>query len=509
MRRHTPPLLGSTVKRSALMISLAAILLVSQFNLPAQARTSPAHESYIGGDIVKPGFADLIAAIKPAVVNISTSGKVRNRSTVERPNFQFPPGSPFEDFFDRFYGDRDFSHNEGRKKRQPPARKTQALGSGFIISDDGYVVTNNHVIENADEIEVITQDGTHYPATLKGTDSKTDLAVLKIESKKPLPYVEFGDSDRARVGDWILAIGNPFGLGGTATTGIISARGRDINTGPLDDYLQIDAPINRGNSGGPLFDTSGRVIGINTAIYSPNGGSVGIGFAIPSSMAKSVITQLKNKGHVDRGWLGVQIQTVTDDLAESLGLDEKQGALVADVVKDSPAERAGVKVGDVILGFNGKPVKKMRDLPRLVADIEAGSKIHMLVLRNGKEKSLTASIGESPADEQVASLEVGRTDSETPTLGLSLASLTDDRRRQYRIDKKTNGVLVVKVDRAGPAAEKGVRTGDVIKKVGSTVVTKPQDVIDAVKKLGDSDRVTVLLLLTRDGNDQFIAIRLT
>ncbi|HEY5646381.1 MAG TPA: trypsin-like peptidase domain-containing protein, partial [Pseudomonadales bacterium] len=292
-----------------------------------------------------PGFAELVKAVKPAVVNVSISGRAPEAMT--GPQLGFPDGSPFQQFFEEYFGQRGFG--PGPNMQRGPAPEFQAVGSGFIISPDGLVVTNNHVIDHADKIDVILQDGKRYSAAVQGRDPKTDLALLKLETDETLPYVELGDSSQAEVGDWVVAVGNPFGLGGTVTAGILSARGRDIQAGPFDDFLQVDAPINRGNSGGPLFDTQGRVIGINTAIYSPSGGSVGIGFAIPSEIAIDIIDQLKANGAVERGWLGVEYQPVTEAVAASLGLDDAHGALVARVVEDGPADRAGLRMGDVIL----------------------------------------------------------------------------------------------------------------------------------------------------------------
>ena len=469
---------------------------------PAMAKTAPVHNKV--QPIVQTGVADLVEAVSPAVVAISTSGKSAF-SGVQMPEFNLPPGSPFEEFFRRFFKEPGFG-GQGRGEGLPPAHKYNAQGSGFIIQPEGVVVTNHHVVKGAEKITVITQSGEEYEADLKGFDSKTDLAVLEIETDKPLPYVAFGDSNDARVGDWVLAIGNPFGLGGTATTGIISARGRDINSGPLDDFLQIDAPINRGNSGGPLFDTKGEVIGVNTAIFSPNGGSVGIGFAIPSSMAASVVDQLIAKGHVERGWLGVQIQKVTEELAESLGLSEEKGALVAAVVDGSPADKAGVKVGDVILTFDGKTVDKMRDLPHIVAETAADSTVDVDVWRNGSTRGLSVTVGESKQSEPV---ELGSNQtSPKGKLGLTLAELNEQTRSQYRIDEDTQGVLVVRVSPDSPAAEKGIRSGDVIKMVGNAEVSDPGEVIAEVSKATEKDRKLVLLLVERNGNDRFVAVNI-
>ena len=460
---------------------------------PVMAKTTPANTGLTR--VEQPGFADLIEAVSPAVVAIQVKGSTAAQPH-GTPEFRLPPGSPFEDYFDRFF------ENKQQGKSKP--RKFGVQGSGFIVDKDGVVVTNHHVVKEAEEITVITGEGEEYVAELKGYDAKTDLAVLTIDAGEELPYVAFGNSDSARVGDWVLAIGNPFGLGGTATSGIISARGRDINAGPLDDFLQIDAPINRGNSGGPLFNANGEVIGVNTAIFSPNGGNVGIGFAIPSSMASSVIDQLTEKGHVERGWLGVQIQFMTEDLAESLGLSEARGALVSGVVGDSPAEKAGVEVGDVILNFDGREVDQMRDLPRIVADTPAGSKARVEVWRDGKPHSLDINVGESEREQVV---EVGSSgENAKGKLGLALAELNDENRAHYRLDEKSNGVLVVRVAPGSPAAGKGIRPGDVIKMVGSSEVENPGQVVDEVSKAFDGDRKSVLLLVERDGADRFVAL---
>jgi len=338
-------------------------------------------------------FADLAAKVTPAVVNIAATETVSNsQEQMSQMPFDFPEGSPFEQFFKQF---RDQQHNNGRQR-------AQALGSGFIVDPAGYVVTNNHVIDNADKIQVTLADGREFPAKLVGTDEKTDLALLKIESDKPLPAVSFGDSDKARVGDWVLAVGNPFGLGGSVTTGIISARGRDIHNGPFDDFLQIDASINQGNSGGPTFDMDGSVIGVNSAIATPNGGSVGIGFAIPANLAKPVIAELREHGRVERGWLGVRIQEVTPDLAQAMGLNESAGALVADVDPDGPAN-GKLKAGDVILAFNGEPIEKLRDLPRLVAAAPATQTANLDVWRDNKRQTVAVEIGRMKNDAEVAS----------------------------------------------------------------------------------------------------------
>ncbi len=498
---------STALSRRKLALGIATLAVIggmvgSPFLTSALARPDPAHTQFSGPEDARPtSFADMIEAVKPAVVNISTTGKSPMLKFRSQPEFQIPPGSPFEDFFERFFGER-FSNRPNQGQRD-----VHAVGSGFVVDPQGYVVTNYHVIKGADEITVITNNGDRHPATRIGHDEKTDLAVLKIEMDTPLDYVEFGDSDQVRVGDWVVAIGNPFGLGGTATTGIVSARGRYIQSGPLDDFLQIDAPINRGNSGGPLFDTRGRVIGVNTAIFSPNGGNVGIGFAIPASMASSVVSKLRTNGFVDRGWLGVQIQELTDDLAESLGLNSRAGALVASVVDDSPAQRGGVRTGDVILRYADQVVDNMRDLPRLVADTPADRKVDLEVWRDGKTRRLSVTIDATPQPKRVADGADSGGAATPPRLGVTLSPLTDELRARYRIDGDSEGVLVVDVTPGSPAARKGVRPGDVIKRVGTNAVSKPGEVAAAVRRAAAEDRHSVLLLIERSGNDRFVAVK--
>lgn len=480
--------------------ALIVALLIQPIS-PAAAKSAPAHSLIPSTSIIdkSAGFADMVAAVKPAVVNISTTGESPTRRMGHGPRFRFPPDSPYQDFFDRYFGTPDgFSE---------PGERTNAMGSGFVIDPDGYVVTNHHVIKGATEITVVTTEGKRYPAELKGRDAKTDLALLKIDTDEALPYVVFGDSKTARVGDWVIAIGNPFGLGGTATTGIISARGRDIRSGALDDYLQIDAPINQGNSGGPLFAVDGTVLGVNTAIYSPNGGNVGIGFAIPSSMAKPVIDQLMATGRVNRGWLGVQIQTVTEDIADSVGLADQTGALVASVIDGSPADKAGVTTGDVIRKFDGQAVERMRELPKMVANVPAERSVEIEVWRAGDVRTLRVTIGDSPEPE--AALADGGTapGAGKPKLGLSLAPLNPETRRQYQVPSATEGVLVTGVMPGSPAARKGFSPGDVIKMIGTEKVNTPIDVVNAVERAVKAERSSVLILVERRGSDRFVAVR--
>jgi serine protease Do len=459
------------------------------------------------------GFADLISSVAPAVVQITTrqnvpAGRAPGDDLSQIPE-QFREG-PLRDFFERFF-------REGIPGQPPgPRPERSALGSGFIISGDGIVVTNNHVIGNAEKMEVTLKDGSRFPAKLIGSDEKTDLAVLKIDADRALPVVAWGNSDKARVGDWVVAVGNPFGLSGTATAGIISSRGRDIGAGPYDDFIQIDAPINTGNSGGPLFDSEGAVIGVNTAIYSPSGGNVGIGFAIPSNSARKVVAELQEKGTVSRGWLGVAIQPVTNDVADSLGLSKAAGALVATVTPDSPAEKAGLRQGDVILAFNGEKIATPRELSRAVADADAGGKGRLQVWRGSREIEVSVHIGEMP--KQVASGESGRMPApeshggggvELGALGLTLAPLDDAARQRWGLSENASGVVVASVDAKGDAAEKGVQPGDVITRVNQDVVKTPADVEKAVEKAKSAQRKSVLLLVDRNGTQQFVAVELT
>ncbi len=491
--------------RSKVGITLAAGMAVAVLTLQAgetaRAEPAPAPSRIPSASVTaKPdSFADMVEAVKPAVVNISTSGDGAFDQGNHGPRFRLPHDSPFQDFFDRFFErpGRDFG---GRGK-------IHAVGSGFIVDPAGYVVTNHHVIKGASDIAVVTTDGARYPATLRGFDAKTDLALLKVDAEEPLPYVEFGDSDDVRVGDWVVAIGNPFGLGGTATTGIVSARGRDLQAGPFDDYLQIDAPINRGNSGGPLFTIDGKVVGVNTAIFSPNGGNVGIGFAIPSGLAEPVVAQLKERGEVARGFLGVHVQAVTGDISESLGLEDERGALVAKVVAASPAEKAGIAVGDVILSFDGEPVTRMRDLPKMVANVTAPRDVVVEVWRAGSSLRLSARIDASGAPSDVA-LSEGR-NGDSPELGLILSPLTPDQRRFYRIPEETHGVLVTAVEPGSSAADKGLSAGDVIKMVGGQKVDSPSQVKKAVTRAVRANRASVLMLVARRGDDRFVALKLS
>ena len=486
---------GRTFGRGvALWTVLVLAALMSAGSSPALARGTP------------DGFADLAAKLLPAVVNISTSSirkTARRGQRRQRPNL--PPGSPFEEFF------KDFM-----ERGRPPggARRATSLGSGFIIDKSGIVITNNHVIANAQQIKVILQDGTRLSAKVIGRDAKTDLAVLKVNAKQDLPTVPMGDSDTARVGDWVVAIGNPFGLGGSVTAGIISARHRDINAGPYDDFIQTDASINRGNSGGPLFNMKGEVVGINTAIISPRGGSVGIGFAIPANLAKSVISQLREFGRTKRGWLGVRIQTVDPEIAESMGLKKAAGALVVKVTEGGPAEKAGIRARDIILKFNGRDVTAMRKLPRIVADTKVGTDVEVVIWRGGKEMRFKVQLGELEKAEKAikASVKRGRATPKASktadALGLTLSRITPALRRQYRLRSGVQGVLVTKVDGTSIAFTKGIRPGDVVVEAGQDRVSNPQQILEKVQKAKKAGRKSLLLLVNRKGDPRFVALRL-
>jgi serine protease Do len=466
------------------LILVAAVMLVAG---AAQAREAPAT------------FADLAERLLPAVVNVSTTQTVKGEAmTGDEELDQF-----FKEFFDR-----------QRRNNQP--RRMTSLGSGFIIDASGYIVTNNHVIAEADEVTVRLHDDTELKATIVGRDEKTDLALLKVDAKHPLPALEWGDSDTLRIGDWVLAIGNPFGLGGSVTAGIVSARSRDINAGPYDDFIQTDASINRGNSGGPLFNMDGEVIGINTAIFSQSGGSVGIGFAIPATIAKNVIEQIREYGKPRRGWLGVRIQTVNDELAEGLRLNGTKGALIANVTDAGPADKAGIKQGDVVLRFDGKDVTAMRSLPRMVAETPINKKVEVVVWRQGKEMTFQVVLGELTEEAEQATLSPSQSEESSPpakegkiaTLGLTLSEMSAGLRERFSLDEEANGVVVTGVDQAGTAAEKGLKPGDVIVEVDQQAVSTPAEVEKRVKDAKDNGYRVVTLLVYREGDFQWVALRI-
>lgn len=484
----------SAMALAAVLMGATAYTVPSLTNVPAIAGENLSKKLQNGAPVA--GFADLVEQVQPAVVSVKVEGKARLSSfdgSRDRSFRGFPRGHGMEEFF------RQFEDRFGGGEFKRPRRKAASAGSGFVISADGYIVTNNHVIDGGNEITVTFSNGDEYEAELIGSDSKTDLALLKIDAKgKSFSFVKFSE-DKVRVGDWVVAVGNPFGLGGTVTTGVISARGRNIGSGPYDNFLQIDAAINKGNSGGPAFNLNGEVIGVNTAIYSPSGGSVGIGFAIPASLAQEVIEDLKDDGNVTRGWLGVVIQPVTKDIAESLGLDNTDGVIVADVQADSPAKKAGLRTGDTILTLDGKAVKSPRDLARKVAGIKPGSSSELEIIRNDARMTKSVKIGVLPGEKKAASKDrsdrkVGKTS--LTSLGLALAPTGDE------------GVRILDVDPDGPAADRGLRRGDEILEVAGIEVTEPNDVVNAIKRADRKGRNSVLMLVrTRDGQ-RFVAVPL-
>ncbi len=451
------------------------------------------------------GFADLAEKLSPAVVNISTSKTIKGNVLGGGMLFHnLPEGHPFEKF-NKFF--EEFGGGESNKEQ-----KATSLGSGFIIDPEGYIATNNHVIDGAEEIEVnFGNDDTKYKATVIGADKKTDLALLKIERDEPFPFVTLGDSSKSRVGDWIVVIGNPFGLGGSVSAGIISARGRDINAGPFDDFIQTDAAINRGNSGGPMFNMDGEVIGINTAIFSPGGvGNVGIGFAVPTSLAKPIFDQLRETGSIKRGWLGVKIQHVTDEIAESLGLDRARGALVAEVMDDSPAKEAGIEVGDIIISFDGKEVNQMKRLPRIVAETKVGKNVDVIVLRDGEERNLKVEVARLSEDqaEDEPEITINKSDAEEAKeeLGMKLLAIDEKVRASYNLDDEVNGLLVVDITSDSYALERGIRKGDIIIEANQKKLTSLDVLHDVVEKAKDKKRKAVLLLVSRNKETLFVAV---
>jgi serine protease Do len=481
--------------RAAGAVVASGLLAAGLFSSPAAAQRGPQSVAPVAEKLID------------AVVNISTSQIAKGPDGVPLP--QVPKGSPFEDFFE------DFFNKKGGRVPQTE-RKVSSLGSGFVIDGtEGLVVTNNHVIEGADEIVVNFHDGSKLKVDkVLGRDTKTDLALLKVTPKKPLVAVPFGSSANLRVGDWVMAIGNPFGLGGSLTVGVISAKQRDINAGPYDDFLQTDAAINKGNSGGPLFNMEGEVVGVNTAIISPTGGSIGIGFAVPADTVTAVIGQLKDFGQVRRGWLGVKIQSISEDIGESLGVPENTGALVAGVTPDSPAARGGVEAGDVILKFDGKDVTTMRGLPKLVAQTPIGKSVPVEVLRQGQNKTLTVTVGQMEDEEIAAEPAAGQKKDQPPPastslLGLTLMPLSDELRGRFGFDAKVKGVVVMDIDPGSAAANKNIRPGDVITEAQQEPVTEIGHVEAAIEKVRKAGGKSVLLLVEdAKGDTRFVAIPL-
>lgn len=442
-------------------------------------------------------FADVVERVSPAVVNI----QVTQKATPELSSMNGVPNN-MREFFQHHFGSPG---NQGGQHGQNKAPSRVGAGSGFVIDADGHIVTNEHVIRDAEKITVTFKDGTIADAQLIGHDDKTDLALIKIEMDKPVPYVEFGDSEVVREGDWIVTVGNPFGLGHSVNVGIVSARGRTIGAGPYDDFLQIDAQINRGNSGGPAFDANGHVIGVNAAIFSPNGGNVGIGFAIPSELAKTIIADLKSDGVVERGWLGVNIQALSDDIAMSLGLNKTDGALISDVRPDGPAAKAGIQIGDVILNVNGEAIETLRELPRVIAETDPGSEAEITVWRNGKSRMIEVEIGTLPEARKVAAV-TSSDNAKEERVGLSLKSLDPKTAQELGLPESTSGVVIVGVEPGSPASETGLRPGDVLTKANGAAVDTPRDVKDQIATARKAGKKSVLALVKRGDNQRFVVI---
>lgn len=483
----TAALLGVTFALGTIVVSVGSATYASA--------AEPVHVSAVTS--VAPSIASVVEADKPAVVTITSTVKGNSENNTGNSEMD----EQFRQFFER--QGIPLPQQQEKQGRQGGV----ALGSGFIISKDGIIVTNNHVIDKATSIKVTLDDGTELPAKLVGADPKSDLAVLKIEADRKLPTIEWGDSDKLKLGDQIVAIGNPFGIGTTVTAGIVSARGRDLHSGPYDDFIQIDAPINHGNSGGPLVDLDGKVVGINTAIYSPNGGSVGVGFAIPSDQAKVIVAKLQKDGSIDHGFLGVNIQPVTKDVAEAIGLSKAEGALVSNVNDDSPAAEAGLKSGDIVTAIGGNEVRTPKDLSRFVADLSPGDKETLSVWRNGSTKSFDVTIGGNDEGAQKAAASVGEV--QGPSIGVGLANLTPEAREQLNLNKDAKGALVASVDKDKSAAEAGIREGDLIISVNNKAVTNANGAKQAVSEAAKSGRKFVLLQIEREGATTFIAVPFT
>ena len=488
---RTRPRTGRALVAAAVSAAVVGAVVIGEPWSPANAAAGAsvgAGTNAVAGvpmAAVHGGFADLVSAVRPAVVNVEVTRAIR--PAAQSPAWRRPPGTEIPEFFRRFL---PMPWNA-----VPGAPRAEGVGSGFIIDASGLVVTSHHVVKGANTVTVTLHDGREFEARVTGADPKTDLAILEVDAGEALPTVEFGDSDATRVGDWVVAVGSPFGLGGTVTAGIVSARGRDIGSGPYDDYLQLDAPINRGNSGGPLFDRGGRVVGVNSAIFSPTGGNVGIGFAVPANVAKPVVESLRTDGRVDRGWLGVAIQHVDETLAEALGLDEAKGALIASVMADGPAARAGLRSGDVITAFAGEPLDTMMDLPRIVAGIDSGAKVEIEVWRDGGLETLTATIG-TQAQEGALATAPAADGGDAPRLGVALAP---------RGEPGKAGASITGVVPGSPAARAGLRPGDVIVRAGKKPVNDPGEVAGAVRAAISGDK-PLLLLVERNEHRRYVAI---
>ena len=490
---------------------LTALALTTALTAPVLVVPMLTAPPAIAGQAVVQDLSDLAAKVTPAVVNVAVTMKAGAADDDETHMADRSQQQQMEEFMQRFaerFGQQGQPGMPQMKPQQRPAQKAQAVGTGFIIDANGWIVTNFHVAGKADSITVTLTDGRKLPAKLMGGDEKTDLALLKVESDKPLPFVTFADATKVRVGQPVMAVGNPFGLGGTVTTGIVSARGRDIHSGPFDDYIQTDAAINRGNSGGPLFDMDGHVIGINTAIFSPSGGSIGLGFAIPSSLAEPVVAQLKANGRVERGLLGVQIQPVTEELAQSMSLGSEKGALVAQVQPDSPALAAGIKSGDVIKSVDDKSVDSIRDLTRMISGIKPGTSVKLGVWRDGKDMAVTAKVGDQKDEAAVVKAKADQPDAkkaEPMSYGVSLAPISPEARQELKLDDSIKGVVVAAVEPGSPADDQGLKAGDVLQQVGKDMVDSPKMAAEKLKEAKKTGK-PVLMKIYREGMTRFVAI---
>ena len=506
-----------SMRKIALMASVVAGLGVASYGLTPAPHSfdmfaTPAHAQVNKQVAPLPqpiGFADIVERVKPSVISVrvNMTEKVAKDDSSNNEDSPFQPGSPMERFFKRFGGPDGLPPGMRGPRGNRGGGQVMGQGSGFFITPDGYAVTNNHVVDGADKVEVTTDDGTIYKAKVIGTDPRTDIALIKVDTDgKSVPFAKLSES-KPRIGDWVLAVGNPFGLGGTVTAGIVSASGRDIGNGPYDDFIQIDAPVNKGNSGGPAFDVSGEVMGVNTAIYSPSGGSVGIAFSIPASTVKSVVAQLKDKGSVSRGWIGVQIQPVTPEIADSLGLKKAEGALVAEPQSDGPAAKAGIKSGDVITAVNGTPVKDARELARTIGGFAPGNAVKLNVLSGGRDKQVDLTLGQLPNAQKEASADndnsdraMPKADTQIPRLGLTLSPSGSV------AGAGKDGVVVTEVDPKSAAAERGFKEGDVILEVGGKTVASAGDVREALTTAKSDNKNSVLMRVRSGGSSRFVAI---
>src|SRR5712671_3572812 len=492
---------------------LAALALTTALTAPVLVVPMLTAPPAIAGQAAVQDLSDLAAKVTPAVVNVAVTMKAGAAADDEETQMSDrSQQQQMEEFMQRFaerFGQQGQPGKPQMKPQQRQAQKAQAVGTGFIVDANGWIVTNFHVAGKADSITVTLADGRKLPAKMVGGDEKTDLALIKVESDKPLPYVTFADATKVRVGQPVMAVGNPFGLGGTVTTGIVSARGRDIHSGPFDDYIQTDAAINRGNSGGPLFDMDGRVIGINTAIFSPTGGSIGLGFAIPASLAQPVVAQLKDHGRVERGLLGVQIQPVTEELAQSMALGSEKGALVAQVQPDSPALAAGIKSGDVIKSVDGKNVETIRDLTRMISAVKPGTSVKLDLWRDGKDMTVTAKVGDQKEEAAVVKAKADQPadtkKAEPMSYGVSLAPISAEARQELKLDDSIKGVVVAAVEPGSPADDQGLKAGDVLQQVGKDAVDSPKMAAEKLKEAKKTGK-PVLMKIYREGMTRFVAI---